>query len=92
MIFYLDLINGTFETLAGLFVLNHCRVLMDHRETRGVSIASTAFFTLWGYWNVFYYPALGQTASFIGGVVVVVANTLYVLLMLHYRRPRHERT
>ena len=81
-----DLINGTLEALAGLFVLNHCRVLSQHREARGVSVLSMAFFTLWGVWNLFYYPYLGQVASFLGGLFVVVANAFYVGLMLRYRR------
>lgn len=86
----LDLINGSFELLAGVFVLNHCRVLMQHKEARGVSLVSILFFTLWGFWNLVYYPALGQPASFIGGVFVVAANAFYVALMLIYRRPAHD--
>lgn len=43
-----DIINGTFEALASLMVLNHCRVLLKDRTVAGVSIASTIFFTLWG--------------------------------------------
>ena len=59
-----DLINGLFEALAGLFVLNHCRVLHAHKQARGVSIVSSGFFTLWGVWNLYYYPALNQPLSF----------------------------
>jgi hypothetical protein len=87
----LDLINGLFELSAGFFVLNHCRVLLQDKEARGVSLASIVFFTLWGFWNLIYYPALGQMASFIGGVFVVLANAFYTFLMLFYRRPAHER-
>lgn len=83
-----DLINGAFECLAALMVLNHCRVLDAHQAVSGVSIASVAFFTLWGGWNLYYYPALGQPLSFAGGVVVVLANSLYVAMLVHYsRRP-----
>lgn len=91
MMILLDLINGTFEMLAGFFVINHCRVLMQHKESRGVSLASIVFFTVWGFWNLVYYPALGQVASFIGGVFVVAANAFYVALMIIYRSPAHER-
>ena len=81
-----DLINGAFETLAGVFVLNHCRVLVKDKAVAGVSILSVAFFTAWGVWNLWYYPALGQTASFLGGLVVVAANLVYVGLLLRYSR------
>lgn len=83
-----DLINGLFEAFAGLFVLNHCRVLYAHKEARGVSLASIVFFTLWGIWNLYYYPALNQPLSFYGGLFVVAANALYVWMMVTYRRAR----
>lgn len=81
-----DLINGLFEAFAGIFVLNHCRVLRRDRAVAGVSIGSVAFFTAWGVWNLFYYPTLGQSLSFIGGLFVVVANGLYVGMLLSYSK------
>ena len=81
-----DLINGLFEAFAGIFVLNHCRVLRRDRAVAGVSIASVVFFTAWGVWNLFYYPALGQSLSFIGGLFVVVANGIYVGMLLSYSK------
>lgn len=79
-----DIINGSLELLASLFVLNHCRVLLKDRAVAGVSITSTAFFTLWGVWNCWYYPHLGQFWSFVGGLLVVVANTVYVGLLIRF--------
>lgn len=81
-----DLINGGFELLGGLFILNHCRVLYAQKAVRGVSVLSTAFFTLWGLWNLYFYPSLGQWASFAGGVVIVVANGVWIALALFYAR------
>lgn len=80
-----DFINGTIEAVAGLFVLNHCRVLYAHKETRGVSIVSSLFFLCWGFWNLYYYPHLNQPISFYGGLFVVAANVLYVGMMVNYR-------
>ena len=81
-----DFINGLIEAVAGLFVLNHCRVLYAHKETRGVSIVSSVFFTLWGFWNLYYYPHLNQPISFYGGLFVVAANVIYVGMMVIYRQ------
>lgn len=81
-----DLTNGLFEFAAAGFILNHCRVLYADKALRGVSLLSTAFFFLWGAWNVYYYPSLGQHWSFLGGLFVVAANGLWVGLMLKYRR------
>ena len=81
-----DYVNGSYELLAGLFILNNCRVVYKDKSVKGVSIVSTVFFTTWGVWNLYYYPSLGQWASFWGGISVVSSNTLWVVLMLYYRR------
>lgn len=81
-----DAINGGFEAFASLMVLNHCRVLSAEKIVRGVSVISVTFFMLWGVWNLYYYPSLGQPLSFYGGLLVVLANVFYIGLMLTYRR------
>lgn len=81
-----DIINGSFEALASLFILNHCRVLWRQKQVRGVSIVSTSFFFTWGVWNIAYYPMIGQPFSFACGVLVTAANALCVGLMWHYRK------
>lgn len=86
-----DFINGTFEALAGLMILNHCRVLYRDKLVRGVSAVSTAFFFAWGVWNLFYYPHLGQWWSFAGGLVIVAANCLWLGMMIYYKREEEAR-
>ena len=80
-----DFFNGLFEVLGGVMVLNHCRAVLRDKAVAGVSILSTAFFSAWGFWNLFYYPHLDQWWSFAGGVVIVAANCLWVALLLKYR-------
>lgn len=81
-----DLINGEFEASAGILIwLNVYRIWKD-KEVKGVSLAAQALFTLWGWWNLYYYPSLSQWASFWGGVLVVVGNTAWMSLALRYRR------
>jgi len=85
-----DQINGTFEFLGALFILNHCETLFRDKHVAGVSVLSTAFFFMWGMWNLFYYPHLNQTFSFYGGICISVANMLYIALLVHYKflKPR----
>ena len=66
-----DAVNGAFEVLGGLFILNLCRIVWNDKAVAGVSIVSIIFFTGWGVWNLFYYPTLNQWWSFYGGLVVV---------------------
>jgi len=79
-----DFINACFEFGAGFAVLNHCRCLWRDKEVKGISILSTAFFTAWGFWNIFYYPSLGQWWSFVGGLFIVAANCVWLGLLVWY--------
>ena len=83
-----DMINGLFEAVAGGFILNHCRVLYKDKTVRGVSILSTAFFFAWGLWNLYFYPSLDQYWSYLGGWIVMIANCLWLGLMVYYGRDK----
>ncbi len=83
-----DIINGLFEFCGGLFILNHCRVLYHDKKVAGVSLLSTIFFQSWGVWNLYYYPHLDQIFSFLGGLLIVSGNTLWIAMMLYYGRKK----
>jgi hypothetical protein len=81
-----DLINGAFEAVgAGASLLNCWRMWRD-RRLAGYSMFSTCFFTSWGLWNLFYYPAIDQWFSFAGGVGIVTANALWLGLAIYFTR------
>lgn len=81
-----DLVNGGFELLGALFILLNVRALIRDKEIRGVHWGPTVFFTSWGFWNLFYYPALDQWLSFTGGLAIVAANVWWLGLTWSYRR------
>ena len=87
-----DQCNGAFEFLGALLVLNNCRVVVHDKAVKGVSILSTLLFSVWGAWNLFYYPWLHQWYSFGGGAVLTWANSVYVLLLITYSSKNIERT
>lgn len=79
-----DWINGLFEIGGGLLCwMNVIKVRKD-RKVCGVYWPVQAFFAAWGWWNLYYYPSLGQWASFAGGIVLVAGNSLWVLLAIRY--------
>jgi len=81
-----DGINSIFELTGGLFVLlNVIRTYKD-KGVRGVSMVAVLYFTLWGMWNLYYYPALGQWYSTIGAVSVAAMNIVWLLQILYYRK------
>jgi uncharacterized membrane protein YfcA len=87
---WLDGVNGAFELSGGLFLfLNVIRLLKD-KKVSGVSLAPVVFFSVWGLWNLVYYPSLGQWCSLVGGITVVVMNTVWVVLAIYYRGGRED--
>ena len=82
----MDLVNGSFEALGSLFILISILKLYKDKEVAGVSWIHVAFFSLWGVWNLFYYPHLGQVLSFIGGCLIVISNSVYTGMLVYYGR------
>lgn len=81
-----DLFNALFEAIGALFLLADCRALHRDKQLRGVYWPGRVFFATWGLWNVLYYPAIGQTLSFVAGVAVLVANAIWCSLAWLYTR------
>lgn len=80
-----DLINACFEFFAVFALANHCRVLYRQKQVRGVSIMSVVFFSAWGFWNLYYYPSLGQMFSFYAGVLLCLIHAIYIYLLIKYK-------
>lgn len=79
-----DVINGAFEFLGSVVLWRNVHALYRDKIYKGVRLSSTAFFMAWGYWNLYYYPSLGQYWSVAGGVSIVAANTVWALQMVYY--------
>jgi hypothetical protein len=81
-----DTVNGLFELVGGAFMfLNVRRVCLD-KCVRGVSWPVMVFFTAWGWWNLYFYPAYGLWMSFWGGVLIVIGNTTWLTVAGYYIR------
>lgn len=81
-----DVINGGFELAGGVMQWMNVRALRRDQKVKGVDWRAWAVFGAWGWWNLFYYPQLGQWWSTAGGLVIVAANTTWVALALYYRK------
>ncbi len=87
-----DLINGLFEAFGGCMLWLNVRQIIKDKAVKGVHWLSTSFFTLWGYWNIYYYPHLGQWFSFAGGLLIVAGNTVWIILILKYWEKHESKT
>lgn len=80
-----DAINGAFELVGSITLWLNVLALYRAKQVRGVHYAGAAFFTCWGVWNLYFYPALGQWLSFAGGISVAAANATWLTLAIIYR-------
>ena len=81
-----DTINGLFELGSGVLLFMNVARLHKDKIVRGVSIVPIAFFMVWGYWNLYFYPTMHCVLSFFGGILVVISNTIWVCQMIYYNR------
>lgn len=81
-----DLINGGFGAVGGVMHWINVMALVRDRQIKGVNVWAIVFFNAWGFWNLWYYPHLGQWASFTGGLIIVSANTAWVTLAFKYSK------
>lgn len=81
----LDFVAGCFGILSGLFMLHNVAVLNSHKEARGVSITSSAFFAVWSIFNIYYFHTLNQNFAMIGAGFLSVGNTVYLIMLLKFK-------
>ena len=82
---WIDIVNAMFEIGGGFAICDHIRQLLKDKSIAGVSISATVFFTTWGFWNLYYYPALDQWLSFSATMFIASANFVWLSLMYKYR-------
>lgn len=83
-----DIINGLFELFGAYFTWVNAWKLYQDRDIKGVYWPATGFFAAWGLWNLYYYPSLGQWASFFGGCVLVLGNIAWVSMAIRLKITR----
>lgn len=82
-----DFINGVaFEFVGGLLLWVNVKRILRDKMVRGAVWEVTAFFSAWGWWNTYYYWQLGQYWSWVGGLNIVTANTVWLALAWKYRK------
>jgi hypothetical protein len=79
-----DLINGFFEFSGAIFILLSIIKLYKDKMVHGVQWLTILYFFSWGLWNLYYYPHLGQTISFCGGIAITICNFIWFSQILYY--------
>jgi hypothetical protein len=84
-----DIVNGIFELGMACMLAPSVRRLWIDRCVKGWSINSVIWPTLWGFYNLYFYPHNGLYCSFLGGLAVVLVNSTWVGLALYFKRRAH---
>lgn len=77
-----DLINGLIQLIGAGFTWRNFLQLHRDRVLAGVYWPTTAFFSAWGFWNLYYFPALDQWFSLAGGILLVAGNLAWVVVAI----------
>ena len=85
-----DLINGLIEAGGAMLLCKSIWLAYKQKKVHGVSVLSVAFFMFWGYWNLAFYPSVNCWYSFTGGILMVIANTIWVGQLIYYSRKQKE--
>lgn len=86
-----DSINCFFEAGGGLAAWVNVYKLYQDKQVRGLYWPASLFFTLWALWNLYYYPSLGQWASFWGGLFMSTSNVTWICLAIKYTRAEKKK-
>ena len=87
----LDYVNGSFETFGSLIGWLNVRQIIRDKKVSGVYWPTQIFFATWGVWNLYYYTALDQPISFWGGLILALANIIWVILAKYYEKKNENR-
>lgn len=79
-----DMINGCFELVGAFILLLNVKALLRDKTLKGFNPWTTVFFTLWGFYNLYFYPHLGQWWSFYGGLAIVTVNSIWLSLIFYF--------
>lgn len=75
-----DHINACFELGGALLIWLNVRRLYHDKSVRVVFAPVFVFYTLWGFWNCVFYPAVGQILSFYAGLGTTFGSMARVCL------------
>lgn len=88
-----DQLNAAFETCGAFFTWANAYRLFKDKEIKGIYWPTTIFFTLWGCFNLWFYPTINQMWSFYAGIILVSGNILWILQLAFYnfkRKVKHQ--
>ncbi len=79
-----DVINSAFELAGAFVVLLNVRQIRIDREVKGTDWRVVAFFSIWGCWNISFYPTVNAPLSAYAAIGLVTVNNLWLIHLAYY--------
>ena len=79
-----DLINALFNVGGVTAVWISILTVMHDKNVAGIHWAMFLYFISWSSWNLIFWSHLKQWYSFIAGVLMVVSEFTYMILLIYY--------
>lgn len=73
-----DLTQAAWETGSAVFSLLNIRAIRRSRSIAGVHWIPTAFYFLWGLYNIWFYEALSLPAAWWASIGITATNLLWL--------------
>ena len=86
---YSDLANGLLETIGGIMYMINIKVILKHKEVKGISLIPNIFYFLWAIFNLYFYSYNSLMFSFYGGIVLVIFSGIWLGLAVYYNYIRN---
>lgn len=81
-----DYINAALIVGGAIFAWLSVRELYKDKKVLGVYWQAWFFYSICSIWDLYYYPSVGHSWSFWAVTLLVIANVLWVVLAIHYRK------
>jgi hypothetical protein len=72
--------NTLFEAIGSIMAWLNVKALYKDNEIKGVYWPIYIFYSVWGYWNLYYYPSVNCWGSFVAGIILALGNTAWVVV------------
>lgn len=86
-----DITQACWELGSAVFSLLNIRAIRQSKSLAGVHWLPTAFFFLWGVYNLWFYTALHLPAAWWAGMVITITNLIWLAHVAWYVRQRSIR-
>jgi len=81
-----DYTQSFFEFGSALFQIKNVIAIRKHRTIKGVHWLPTAFFAIWGVYNLWFYLEMGLPLAWWAGLAITLVNMVWLSHAFYYLR------